>query len=95
MSKFLTAENGSSSPDIEGPHAFVQYKGTDICMDFHCGCGEQFHFDGYFAYAVECGTCHQQWEMPQLLIPRKVCVGTYPGHVEMIKMLEPDEDIDR
>lgn len=44
---------------------FIQWKGTDLCMDFNCpACGEHSHFDGYFAYHVECGQCGARWEMP-------------------------------
>ena len=28
MSKFI------SDGDQEGPHAFIQWKGTDVCMDY-------------------------------------------------------------
>lgn len=31
-------------------HAFIQWKGTDVCMDFHCECGVHMHFDGDFAF---------------------------------------------
>lgn len=36
---------------------FIQWKGTDVCMDFYCDCGWHNHYDGYFAYEVECGQC--------------------------------------
>jgi len=48
----------------ETPHLFVQWKGTDICCDMHCVCGEQWHYDGYFAYAFECPACGTQYETP-------------------------------
>lgn len=74
------------------PHAFVQWKGTNVCMDFHCNCGAFCHFDGYFAYAVRCPHCKTIWEMPSNLFPRKADDKTYAGHIEMAKDLEPDED---
>ena len=74
------------------PYAFIQWKGTDVCMDFHCECGAHCHFDGYFAYVVKCPHCKTLYEMPCHIIPRKVNEGTYPGHIEMAKELEPDED---
>jgi uncharacterized protein (DUF983 family) len=44
---------------------FVQWKGTDICMDFRCPkCGCQSHFDGFFAYHIECPECEARFEMP-------------------------------
>lgn len=46
---------------------YVQYKGTDICLDFTCSCGAGGHFDGYHAYSVTCGSCGQVWLLPQSL----------------------------
>jgi hypothetical protein len=52
---------------------FVQYKGTNICLDFTCGeCGSGGHFDGYFAYALECGVCNQVWVMPDTFAPMRL-----------------------
>jgi hypothetical protein len=41
----------------EGPHAFIQWKGTDVCADLYCDCGAQYHVDGDFMYHVKCGEC--------------------------------------
>lgn len=78
--------------EISDPHAFVQWKGTDICMDFHCECGAHCHFDGYFAYCVKCPHCGTVWQMPAHLFPRKADEHTYPNHVETAKVMRPDED---
>jgi len=44
---------------------FIQWKGTDLCMDFHCPkCGDHSHFDGMFGYFIECGECGQRYKMP-------------------------------
>jgi hypothetical protein len=50
-----------SRPDADGKgHGWVQWKGTDLCMDFLCpSCGSRSHIDGYFAYIIECGHCSQ------------------------------------
>lgn len=64
--------------DIDGPHVFVQWKGTDVCLTFHCECGERGHFHGDFAYALRCGACGKEWEMPHswALVPvhRDSCI---------------------
>jgi len=78
------------SADIEETHAFIQWKGTNVCMDFWCDCGAQCHFDGYFAYAAACPHCKTIWQMPSRLFPRKADERTY--HRDMAKELEPDED---
>lgn len=77
---------------IDETHAFIQWKGTDVCMDFYCDCGAHCHFDGYFAYAVKCPHCETIWQMPSHLFPRKADEKTCPGHIEMAKTMEPDED---
>ena len=41
------------------PHGWVQWKGTDVCMDVYCACGHHSHIDAGFAYNVECPACHR------------------------------------
>lgn len=43
--------------------ASIQWKGTDACLDIHCGCGAHTHFDGDFAYAIECGACGIKYDV--------------------------------
>ena len=90
-----TDQNPWGCDEQPDPHAFVQWKGTDVCMDFHCDCGAHCHFDGYFAYVVECPHCHSQWQMPFQLFPRKFD-GTIKAAWEGSNpvMLEPDEDME-
>jgi hypothetical protein len=51
---------------------FIQWKGTDVCMDVFCQCGAQHHFDGDFAYAVQCGYCEQVFELDCVVAMRPV-----------------------
>ena len=39
------------------PHGWIQWKGTDVCMDVHCECGKLTHVDGMFCYSVKCSNC--------------------------------------
>ena len=55
------AELGILSHDR--PSTFIQWKGTDVCVDVYCGCGEQFHVDGFFAYVVQCPHCGAFYHM--------------------------------
>lgn len=56
---------------------FIQWKGTDVCMDFHCDCGWHNHYHGYFAYEVECFQCGE--------------VFAPSCSVEMLKVLSPGQ----
>jgi hypothetical protein len=52
------------SPVFVGkPHAWIQWKGTDVCADLHCECGWSGHFDGDFMYFFRCPACEQVWEV--------------------------------
>lgn len=35
-------------------HAWIQWKGTNVCMDVHCVCGAHGHVDADFAYFYAC-----------------------------------------
>lgn len=49
--------------NMERPKAFIQWKGTEVCMDVYCPCGEQFHIDDMFVYAVQCPYCEKRLEL--------------------------------
>lgn len=57
--------------------SFIQWKGTDVCLDIYCDCGAQGHVDGYGAYAVKCRSCGAIYELPQDLVLNKVDVSEY------------------
>ena len=55
---------GIESPQFdETPHVWIQWKGTDVCADIHCSCGELSHFDGDFMYFIRCPYCQKVWEV--------------------------------
>lgn len=61
---------------IGKPHGWIQWKGTDVCMDIHCKCGELSHIDADFAYHVKCPNCGTVY----------MC----NGHIELIELeVEP------
>lgn len=55
------------------PSVYVQWKGTDVCLDFYCPCAPEDdragvgHFDGYHAYALECPSCGRKYRLPDEL----------------------------
>lgn len=49
------------------PDFFLQWKGTDACLDFNCVCGHHSHIDDYFCYYVRCPNCKRVYELsPQI-----------------------------
>ena len=48
----------------EKPNVYMQWKGIDLCCDLRCSCGSSSHFDGFFAYSIECPSCGAVWDMP-------------------------------
>ena len=64
---------------VDEPHAWLQWKGTDACLDFYCECGEHTHFDGMFAYHLQCGKCGSVYFLN--------------GHIEIIKLEEKPESV--
>lgn len=46
-----------------GPHAWIQWKGTNVCMDVRCQCGKLTHVDAEFCYYLECGACGAKYSV--------------------------------
>ena len=45
-------------------HVYVQWKGTNVCMDFTCPrCGFGGHIDADFVYEILCGECGQLFKV--------------------------------
>lgn len=65
--------------EIPRPCAFIQWKGTSVCMDCYCTCGEQMHIDSEFAYYVKCGGCGSIFEMSAMIEMRKLDEGEVPS----------------
>lgn len=65
-----------STPHPE-PHGWIQWKGTDVCMDVKCACGEHTHIDEEFCYHIKCGKCGRVYECD--------------GHIRLIELdFEPE-----
>ena len=58
------------------PHGWIQWKGTNVCMDCYCECGCRFHLDGDFGYHTSCPECGTLYSVGQ--------------NVKLIKMDEED-----
>lgn len=87
-----TEEFPFCSPDGTEADMFIQWKGTDVCLDFRCPCGTHSHFDGYFAYFVTCPTCDQTYQMGTQVIAKRVDRSAVNwGQNVHPQMLEADE----
>lgn len=53
-------------------NSFIQWKGTDVCLDFTCDCGARNHFDGYFAYHIQCWSCKQVYKLGDSIYVEKI-----------------------
>ena len=58
------------------PHGWIQWKGSTVCMDLHCACGESTHIHAEFLYVVCCGKCGRNYFVN--------------GHIEMVPMTEEE-----
>ena len=45
----------------DGPHGWIQWKGTNVCLDVRCSCGFLGHVDAEFVYHVRCGACGRRY----------------------------------
>jgi hypothetical protein len=54
---------GAEGVSKEEDRIHIQWKGTDVCLDFYCDCGVDSHLDDYGAYAVKCPACGAIYEL--------------------------------
>lgn len=54
------AEEGEGS-------AWIQWKGTSVCMDVNCKCGADGHVDADFAYFYSCPGCGRLFIVSQVV----------------------------
>lgn len=70
MSYLLGVDWSKPHPDTEA-ETFIQWKGTDVCIDIRCPCGNGPHIDGMFAYFVRCN-CGKVYQLGYQLQLRSV-----------------------
>jgi hypothetical protein len=46
-------------PEGSPSHGWIQWKGTNVCMDIYCSCGHHSHVDTEFLYNFRCAKCKQ------------------------------------
>lgn len=73
---------------MDGPAGWIQWKGTDVCMDVTCACGAAGHFDGDFVYFLRCPECGRVYSVGQSvrlyeMTPEEVAAaGADPQEIE-------------
>lgn len=68
--------------DWPRPRGWIQWKGTDVCMDVHCSCGADLHIDGYFAYFVGCPECRRVYRVENDVVMNAVDEAEADGRVK-------------
>ena len=55
----------------DSSHGWIQWKGTAVCIDLHCKCGQHDHLDVEFLYYYRCSKCKTVYAVGQTvkLIP--------------------------
>lgn len=54
---FNEVHGADNAAHKDKPHGWVQWKGTDVCIDLHCPCGYHGHVDATFFYTYRCHGC--------------------------------------
>lgn len=75
-------------PEGSDAEMFIQWKGTEVCLDFWCPCGVACHLDDDFAYNVQCPECGSVFEMGTQVIAKRVPDGDTGGAI--IRVMEVD-----
>lgn len=81
----------------EEPFGWIQWKGTNACIDLHCVCGYMGHYDGDFLYTWRCPKCRQVYQLGQnvTMIPLNAEQVAYvEEHEPIIKSEEYDKEWD-
>lgn len=77
-------------------HGWIQWKGTNVCIDLHCKCGAHMHFDGEFFYHFQCPHCGRKYAVGQnvaLIELTEAEAKEQAGHCW--QSVEPDEGLPR
>lgn len=82
MNKEVTKliEESLAKDKKSSPRGWIQWKGTDVCIDIHCSCGCLSHYDGDFMYSIICLKCKQAYIVGQN-------VALYPLSIEQVELI--------
>ncbi len=74
-------------------YGWIQWKGTDVCVDLHCACGEQTHYDGDFLYYWVCPYCDRLWEMGTHISRYEVATEHRSAVLERSRVEHPSKEM--
>lgn len=60
--KFFDEVYSQDNPQ-EDAYGWIQWKGTNVCLDATCVCGASGHIDGSFAYYFRCIECGRRYAL--------------------------------
>lgn len=78
-----------TTPEGSDAKMHIQWKGTDVCLDFYCPCGTQGHFDGDFAYFIHCPDCGTVYELGTQVIAKRTEPGSTEGDNRVQTLHDP------
>lgn len=87
---YYNGEHPFTRPKGSDASMFIQWKGTEVCMDLACRCGELLHGDGYFAHFVKCPHCSTVYQLGTQVVIRQLPNDEEPYINPML--LEADEE---
>lgn len=61
MSDYEAIYGADDAKFKEKPHGWIQWKGTEVCIDVHCACGAHGHIDAAFFYHYKCAACGKKY----------------------------------
>jgi hypothetical protein len=79
----------AANKDRLPPYGWIQWKGTDVCMDVHCSCGGTMHVDADFLYYLQCPYCGQVYEVGGHVTLSPVDPAQVRGNIHL---LDRDDD---
>ena len=93
MKDFYESVYSQDNPEGDA-HGWIQWKGTNVCVDLHCKCGCHGHIDGGFFYFYECPGCETKYAVGQIV----KLIALTPEQAEHVKKehvgfkTDPDPD---
>lgn len=77
-------------PEGSDASMFLQWKNTQICLDFYCPCGCEPHGDGWGPSFIKCPGCGSVYELGTQVIVRKLPAEEEP-RIPPMELVDDDD----